>query len=245
MATIREYFDTDFGNAVRVSVKLPIQNNVQIDAAVLYDFAPLSCFVTCFVAGHSNSLDLYREILASIEFGRTQLMFDHTIRLPSAKTFHGCLRIENPLQVKAKFYGENDWISMSDFSSSTRIIIYSETQLADEELRQLKEFSLERNLKVLFWSDLHARQRSAREKPLAFISHDSRDKDVAKSIAIGLSKLMCPVWYDEFSLKVGDRLRENIERGLKEYKKCIIVLSPNFSGDGPSGNLTPYLLERL
>jgi hypothetical protein len=39
---------------------------------------------------------------------------------------------------------------------------------------------------------------------------------------------MCPVWYDEFSLKVGDRLRENIERGLKECKKCIIVLSPNF-----------------
>ena len=39
---------------------------------------------------------------------------------------------------------------------------------------------------------------------------------------------MCPVWFDEFSLKVGDSLRESIEKGIKECRKCIIVLSPNF-----------------
>ena len=40
--------------------------------------------------------------------------------------------------------------------------------------------------------------------------------------------MRCPVWYDEFSLKIGDNLRESIEKGLKECKKCILVLSPNF-----------------
>jgi hypothetical protein len=39
---------------------------------------------------------------------------------------------------------------------------------------------------------------------------------------------MCPVWYDEFSLRVGDNLRDSIEKGLKECKKCILILSPNF-----------------
>ena len=39
---------------------------------------------------------------------------------------------------------------------------------------------------------------------------------------------MCPVWYDEYSLKVGDSLRACIEQGLKEAKKCVVVLSPNF-----------------
>jgi hypothetical protein len=39
---------------------------------------------------------------------------------------------------------------------------------------------------------------------------------------------MCPVWFDEYSLKVGDSLRAAIEKGLKETKKCILVLSPNF-----------------
>ena len=36
------------------------------------------------------------------------------------------------------------------------------------------------------------------------------------------------VWYDEFSLKVGDNLRDSIEKGLKECRKCVLVLSPNF-----------------
>jgi hypothetical protein len=38
----------------------------------------------------------------------------------------------------------------------------------------------------------------------------------------------CPVWYDDFSLRVGDSLRESIERGLKETRKCILILTPNF-----------------
>ena len=37
-----------------------------------------------------------------------------------------------------------------------------------------------------------------------------------------------PVWYDEYSLQVGDSLRENIERGLREARKCVLILSPNF-----------------
>jgi hypothetical protein len=39
---------------------------------------------------------------------------------------------------------------------------------------------------------------------------------------------MCPVWYDEFSLGVGDHLRESIEKGLKQAQKCVLILSPRF-----------------
>jgi hypothetical protein len=74
-----------------------------------------------------------------------------------------------------------------------------------------------------------AAERTAIEKPLAFISHDSRDKsEIARPIAIGLAKVMCSVWFDEFSLNVGDRLRESIERGLRETRKCVLVLTPHF-----------------
>lgn len=72
-------------------------------------------------------------------------------------------------------------------------------------------------------------QRSQVGEPFAFISHDSRDKlEVASHIAVGLTDMECPVWYDEYSLKVGDNLRESIEKGLKECNKCIIILSSNF-----------------
>ena len=72
-------------------------------------------------------------------------------------------------------------------------------------------------------------ERSKWEKPRAFISHDSRDNtSIAEPIALQLQKFMCPVWYDQYSLRVGDSLRESIERGLKECSKCILVLTPNF-----------------
>ena len=39
-------------------------------------------------------------------------------------------------------------------------------------------------------------------------THDSRDKDAfVRELAHELAKNSCPVWYDEFSLKVGDSLR--------------------------------------
>jgi len=72
-------------------------------------------------------------------------------------------------------------------------------------------------------------KRSEMQKPLAFISHDTRDKEaLVRNLALEMSRLMCPVWYDEYSLKVGESLRASIEKGMKEARKCIVILSPNF-----------------
>jgi hypothetical protein len=70
--------------------------------------------------------------------------------------------------------------------------------------------------------------RNEFEKPKAFISYDSSDKDVAQQIALTLSKLVIPVWYDDYALVVGSNMRDSIERGLKDCKKCILLLSPRF-----------------
>lgn len=45
---------------------------------------------------------------------------------------------------------------------------------------------------------------------------------------MGLSRLGYPIWFDEYSLKPGDRLRESIEAGIKDCRKCILVLTPHF-----------------
>jgi hypothetical protein len=42
---------------------------------------------------------------------------------------------------------------------------------------------------------------------------------------------MCPVWFDEFSLRVGHPLRESIERGLSEARKCVLIITPHFIGN--------------
>jgi len=43
-----------------------------------------------------------------------------------------------------------------------------------------------------------------------------------------LQSMLCPIWYDDYSLKPGDSLREAIDRGLSEARKCVLILSPNF-----------------
>jgi TIR domain-containing protein len=109
------------------------------------------------------------------------------------------------------------------------VYFYTSLDMAEEDHARLQSAATQLGLTVECFGPSWAKERSARQKPEAFLSHDSRDKDaVARPLAWELSKLGVPVWYDDFSLRVGDSLREKIETGLKECKRCILVLSPNF-----------------
>lgn len=62
-----------------------------------------------------------------------------------------------------------------------------------------------------------------------FISHASEDKEsVAKVLAESLRRLGVKVWYDEFSLSVGDSLRQSIDKGIAASTYGIVILSPSF-----------------
>lgn len=62
-----------------------------------------------------------------------------------------------------------------------------------------------------------------------FISHASEDKDdFVRPLAAALSSLNVRVWYDEFTLRIGDSLRERIDRGLARSKFGVVVFSPSF-----------------
>jgi hypothetical protein len=63
----------------------------------------------------------------------------------------------------------------------------------------------------------------------AFICHASEDKDdFVRPLAEALRACHIEVWYDEFSLRVGDSLRQAIDRGLVNSRFGIVVLSPAF-----------------
>jgi hypothetical protein len=62
-----------------------------------------------------------------------------------------------------------------------------------------------------------------------FISHASDDKPtLVKALAEALSAKGITVWYDAYTLSVGDGLRESIDEGLKSSRYGIVVLSPAF-----------------
>lgn len=62
-----------------------------------------------------------------------------------------------------------------------------------------------------------------------FISHATEDKDTfVRPLAQQLERLSVKVWYDEFSLQLGDSLSESIDKGLKESHYGLVVLSKAF-----------------
>lgn len=59
-----------------------------------------------------------------------------------------------------------------------------------------------------------------------FISHASEDKDAfVRPLAECLERIGLSVWYDEFTITWGDRIRDNIDNGLANSKLSIAVIS--------------------
>ena len=66
-----------------------------------------------------------------------------------------------------------------------------------------------------------------------FISHASEDKEsIVRSLADELVARGLKVWYDEFTLRIGDSLRQKIDAGLARSRVGLVVLSPAFVDKG-------------
>jgi len=62
-----------------------------------------------------------------------------------------------------------------------------------------------------------------------FISHAYEDKeDFARPLAEKLRELGLKIWFDEFTLKIGDSLRRSIDKGLSGSKYGVVIISPHF-----------------
>ncbi len=211
MATLREYFDTDFARVLNAAQPLTVvrttgDDPVQVQARVHLDFDSNTKYVSCLIPETSDPLSISVALLKDIE---------------------RILSIADGLEVQTALPGEEMRCSR-DLRFSGRVFLYTEQTIASEKATQLCAEAKQNGLHVQIRDPEFAVRRSALEK-LAFILHDSRDKDlIARPIAQRLTKLMCPVWFDEYSLNVGDRLRESVERGLRECRKCILILSPRF-----------------
>jgi hypothetical protein len=62
-----------------------------------------------------------------------------------------------------------------------------------------------------------------------FVSHASEDKeDFVRDFVDCLQEYGLKVWYDDFTLEIGDSLRRSIDSGLKNSRYGIVVLSESF-----------------
>lgn len=102
-----------------------------------------------------------------------------------------------------------------------------------QKKRQREQLDFQRKLKQEI-SRVETQHQSIDSEPDSekydfFISHASEDKEeFVKPLAETLESMGIRVWYDEFSLKVGDSLTKSIDQGLINSKFGVIVLSKAF-----------------
>ncbi len=210
MATLQEYYLKDFSRLLSAHKEWVLKNNtggeLKITTKLHFDFDANVSFISFYIPNSENAMSIFSSLLNKYE---------------------DVLQMGKDVLVKTKLPGENE-ISSEDLKFSGKIFYYYEGVVDQLEFSEIQTTAKQNGL-ILHYRDINfSKERSKIEKPIAFISHDSRDKEIASKIANELQKRMCSVWYDEYSLKLGDSLRESIEKGLKECKKCILILSPNF-----------------
>lgn len=217
MATLREYFDTDLNKYMSKHKPWHIKDAAgnefaPFTARISQDFDDNAKFWSFYIPGGGDVSAHVNAIFKAPEVRNCVLG-------PEGDT----------LLVKAGFYDYSEQASSETLVFTNRIFLYLDYQLTQEDRATITEIGKTHGYHVLIRDREYAAKRSVLEKPMAFISHDSRDKEeVVRELAQELSILMCPVWYDEYSLRVGASLRESIETGIKETRNCIIILSPHF-----------------
>jgi hypothetical protein len=241
VTTVRQYFDTDFSQYLAIHADLQLLpegaagENPQIFAIakLLLDIDANVKFGAYFVPTCKEAFDVCINLVQHPEW---VLAVDEGTRIESGLSGYG----EGGLT-----------LCSSEVVFSGRIFLYCENQLSESQIQACQREGTQRGLTLYYRGPRYAEVRATHEHPLAFISHDHRDKDeIARPLALDLMALSCPVWFDEFSLRVGASLRESVERGLKEARKCILLVTPHFLGNDGWGKrefdsvFTRELLEK-
>lgn len=145
------------------------------------------------------------------------------------------LRLAQPLRQIDRILrlGDGSEWSVEELNEHSRLITPTQGFLRQRRALEKKELALSAVYSPPASSadpapaDRDTRKASPRHD--VFICHASEDKDdVARPLAEALRDAGLSVWYDEFTLRVGDSLRRSIDSGLAESRYGVVILSPSF-----------------
>jgi hypothetical protein len=237
MATVADYYKTDFSLPIWLEGQWNVTINGKahtIDCLILTDFVAKSKYMAVYFGKDVVDGMILLEVLNRIDAMLERI--DKVIlgRTARVGTSGGVEKLEdNRVKLVFRSPGDSEETIDHDLRFTGRVYFYSENRLAADLVTRLEEASSAKGISLICRGPEYAATRDELETPRAFISHDSRDKeDIARVIATTLRNMLCPVWFDEFFLRVGDSLRESIEHGLKTCRKCIFILTPNFLSKG-------------
>ncbi len=144
-------------------------------------------------------------------------------------TFYGGLAKRPPINIQIPSSGH--WhltVDMQGLKGSTKASV----RVLPGALPEIKEKPLSQ-VPSLVRDDVPTPTKTSGETYDVFISHASEDKeDIVRPLANALIRKGLKVWYDEMTLKIGDSLRQKIDKGLANSRVGLVVLSPSFIDKG-------------
>lgn len=152
----------------------------------------------------------------------------NSYRNSRAHRYIGGLAKRSPVRMQVPNSGH--WyvtVDMQGLKGSTkagvRVLPSPLPEISDAPLRSVPSLLREPAPEVSQGNDVHD----------VFISHAYEDKEaIARDLANELKSLGLNVWFDEMSLRIGDSLRQKIDRGLASSRVGLVILSPNFISKG-------------
>lgn len=146
-----------------------------------------------------------------------------------AHRFIGGLAKRSPVRLQIPNSGH--WhiaVDMQGLRGSTKASV----RVVPGALSEIQERPL-REVPSLVREDVPTPAQSGGETHDVFISHASEDKDeFVRPLANALIEQGLNVWFDEMTLRIGDSLRQKIDRGLANSRVGLVVLSPAFIKKG-------------
>lgn len=215
MATLRELFDSEFGRTIKCSQQIffskPSGEVHEVPHRLYCDFDACACFLGCYIGPNIVTSELLYSVVRNHAISISRLRQQVNIYRDNVAIY------------------QDPRVSLKDLPFTGRIVLYVDAHLGDILKKSLGMLATELGVWLQVRDRKYEEFITVNERPLGFISHDSRDKDhFVRPLAEKLRAALCPVWYDEFSLQPGMSLRESIDAGLRRSKRCVIVLSQNF-----------------
>jgi TIR domain len=212
MATLRELFDGEFGHMLKIQQVASFSNPTsEAIERLYYGFSEYACFLAYYVAEEFATPEFLHNLIAQYQNSISRLKGILTAITNQTGTY------------------EASELSSDGLPFTGRIIMYVDRVLEHATRLNIFAFGAAQGVRIQIRDKSYGEFITAAETPLGFICHDSRDKDsFVRPLAERLRSVLCPIWYDEFSLRPGDSLRGSIDAGLRVSKRCVVVLSQNF-----------------
>lgn len=211
MTTIREYFDTD-KKALNAERKWDLKNGdleIEILCKLSYKLEDKIKLFSFFFPKNSD-FNAIKFILDTEELRNGRI--DDNEHLQEVRS------LDNP-----------ESVNLSNYYFVKNLFLYIDRLVDEEENKLITEYGKNIGFNIFVRDRKYAFECNELSTPLAFISHDFKDKDsLVRELANEMRSLNCPVWYDEYTLQLGDNLKDKIDEGINNSKYSIVILSKNY-----------------